>query len=201
MVTFKELGISNDSKALVIDACIPDLPWFEDCYIESVKVCGQDAYMDGSEPPSGALSLYERPGGTPEGCHKEVSLVVQDGYQCGESVFHLPLDDTLFFVYVKMGGTPKPYGDEPVPCGFDEEWSMGVTFSTCKLYEGMMQHVKETADTCQVPANFLDWYMRVEALEAAINCNHLMEAVSIWNKWFKGNGPMPGSYRNYLCHG
>ena len=104
----------------------------------------------------------------------------------------------LFFVYVKVKGTPDPC----VPCRLDEEITLGVTFDENLLYQQVMGFTKQLADDCNVPTGFMDFILLWNAFKASIETEHYIPAIKYYNMLFEqGSISMIGITKNCGCHG
>lgn len=173
MVRFNELRITKDGKYLVIDVSVRSQPYYNDVYLDSISIDTQDTYKDSG--PSSSIVYFKDI--TSEGAEiKNYRLELS----VGES---LPsLSDNMFFVYVKAKGVPAAN----TPCGMDSEYTLGVTFNTCALYNAMMSYVRETVKTCAVPRNFINLFLQFKAIETSINTEHYAQAIEYYNRFIKG---------------
>lgn len=172
MVRFNELRITKDGKYLVIDVSVRSQPYYNDVYLDSISIDTQDTYKD-SGPSSSIVYLKDitSEGATIKNYRLELSV--------GDS---LPsLSDNMFFVYVKAKGVPAAN----TPCGMDSEYTLGVTFNTCALYNAMMSYVRETVKTCAVPRNFINLFLQFKAIETSINTEHYAQAIEYYNRFIK----------------
>lgn len=170
MVTFQELRITPDGKNLIIDIVVKDLKYYTDVYIDSINIDTQDTFIESG--PSSKV-VYTK---VIEGDTKSVRL------ELGVGDLLPSLNDNLFFVYVKTKGTPSI----DTPCGMDDIYTLGITLNVCSIYNNIMQSVKEVANNCSIPKNFIDSYLRFKAFELCINTGHYTEAVNYYNRFIKG---------------
>lgn len=105
------------------------------------------------------------------------------------------LSDNMFFVYVKVKGTPAP----DTPCGMDNEYTLGITFNPCALYSAMMSYVRETVNTCSVPRNFINMFLQFKAVETSINNEHYTQAIEYYNKFIRNLGKTSTSVYTKPC--
>jgi hypothetical protein len=87
----------------------------------------------------------------------------------------------MFFVYVKVKGT---FGKD-APYNEDKPYELGITFNTYDIYHKLISNAKIPSACSSVSKYFIDYYLKFELLRACINNNHLTEAISIYNKYFK----------------
>lgn len=111
---------------------------------------------------------------------------LEEEARCGDKPYgRISFDKTnlssdLFFVYIKVKGTP----DKCTPCRLDEEITLGVTFDEHLLYQRVMDYTKSFADKCIVPVGFADFILLWNAFKAAIETEHYIPAIKFWNMLF-----------------
>lgn len=91
-----------------------------------------------------------------------------------------PLSDTMFFVWVKTKGVPTP----DCPCGGDSQWSLGVCINRFTIYRRFMCLMRELLNTCDIPKDFIDLYLRWKSVEMSIKLGHYNEAILYWKRFF-----------------
>lgn len=190
MIRFNELRITKDGKYLIIDVSVRSQPYYNDVYLDSISIDTQDTYKDGG--PSSSIVYFKNianEAGSSSGLkHYRLELGVGD--------FLPSLSDNMFFVYVKAKGTPA----SNTPCGMDNEYTLGVTFNTCALYNAIMSYVRETVNTCSIPKKFIDLFLQFKAIETSINTDHYMQAVEYYNKFIKNLGKTNTSAYTKSCN-
>lgn len=172
MVTFNELRVTNDGKYLIIDVSVRDLSYYEDIYLDSVSIDTQDTYKDGG-PSTAVIYTKDISKEAPNSKHYRLEL--------GVGEFLPSLYNNMFFVYVKVKGTPS----SDVPCGMDNVYTLGVTFNTCALYTALMSYVKEVNKSCDIPKNFIDLFLQFKALQVSVETEHYMQAIEFYNTFIK----------------
>lgn len=185
MIKFTELRVHKGH--LIIAAEVRQIKnYYDNVYISQIKIDTQDTFS--SSGPSSSL-VYE-------------SEVFADNPRAvyldlGPYSFNTELDmnKTMFFVYAVAGGTPSP----DTPCGFDDEVSVGVTFSLCPIYNEVMQYVKEVENHCELPKNFINLILQYKAIEYSINSGHFTQAIKYYNKFYKNFSA--GVVDSCGCHG
>lgn len=170
MITFNELRITKDGKYLIIDVSVRSQSYYDNIYLDSISIDTQDTYKDNG-PSSSIVYTKDITKESPSAKHYRLEI------PAGE----LSLSDNMFFVYVKVKGTPA----SDTPCGMDEVYTLGVTFNPCALYNTMMSYVKEVGNTCSVPKNFIDMFLQYKALEISIETEHYMQAIEYYNSFIK----------------
>lgn len=202
MIEFNELRVTPDGKKLIIDASVKDLQYYNDVYIDAIIIDTQDTYA-ANGPSTTPIFYYEVTTddetiySLPEcnGCGpirtEEDSEICFSDHEDGKKRIRLELDstalgvslcDTLFFVYVIAKGTPSA----DIPCGMDNQTTMGVVANLYPFYRVMVNYMKEVEDECEISKNFIDALLRFKALELSIRTGHYAQAVKYWNKFFRG---------------
>lgn len=187
MVTFNELRISKDGKYLIIDVSVRSLSYYNDVYLDSISIDTQDTYKDGG-PSSSIIYTKDIDSESPNSKYYRLEL--------GVGEFLPSLSDNMFFVYIKTKGTPS----SDTPCGMDSEYTLGVTFNPCALYDALMAYVKQVNSSCNIPKNFIDLFLQFKALELSINTEHYMQAIEYYNSFIK-NIKVTTSLNTCSCHG
>lgn len=104
---------------------------------------------------------------------KEINIVVD--YRN----FPYNLEKDLLFVYIKAEGTPT----SDTPCGMDNEYTLGVTFNACLLYSTFMNSIKQVEKECEIPKDFINYFLRFKAIELGIETGNYMQAIQYYNKF------------------
>lgn len=167
MVEFKELRITPDGKTLIIDVAVKDLPYYEDIQLEGIYIDTQDTYVDAGPSSNCAYSKEV----TGKSCRLELNA--------GD--LQPSLTENLFFVYVKVTGTPSA----DTPCGMDNETTLGVIANMYPFYRASINYIKEINNDCEIPVHFIDNLLRYKALDLSIKTGHYTQAIMYWNKFFK----------------
>lgn len=171
MIKFTELRVHKGH--LIITAEVRQTKdYYDDVYINQIKIDTQDTFS--SSGPSSNV-VYESE--VFENHPRRITLdLVSTDFNT-----ELDMDRTMFFVYAVSGGYPA----SDVPCGFDDEVSVGITFSLCPIYNETMQYVKRVEDSCELPKDFINMILQFKAIEYSINSGHFTQAVKYYNKFYK----------------
>lgn len=175
MIDFNELRVSLDGSKLVIDASVKNLDYYKDVYIDAVAIDSQDTYVE-NDVSTKPIYKYEI------GASSVGSLVTIDNntkpkrirLELDSKDLGVTINDTLFFIYVIVRGTPSP----DTPCG--------IVCNLYPIYQSMIGYIKEVNNECDVPKNFIDALLRFKALELSIRTGHYTQAIKYWNKFFRG---------------
>ena len=57
-------------------------------------------------------------------------------------------------------------------------------FNTNIIYQQSMKYIRSIESNCDIPKQFIDYILRIKALELALIGNYLL-AIKYWNKFFK----------------
>lgn len=169
MIKFNELKIDKEGKNLIIDVSLIDLPYFTNMYISEIIIDTQDTYKSGI-PSEKAIKVL-----AVEGDQKNARI------ELNKSNFIPDLKSNLFFVYIKVKGTP----DFSTPCGMDKEYTLGVVFYDCIIYNHIMNSIRSTTKDCNIPKEFIDSFLRIEAFLLSIKTEHYIESINFYNKYIK----------------
>ena len=185
MVVFDELRVTNDRDKLIINARIRKESYYDNVYIDQVYIHTEETYTEGglSKPPIYSTQI--------EGNQKEVHLVL------GKGDFLPQVDSHMFFVYVKTKTIGLP--DPKIPCGMDNETTLGVTMYMGDFYNEFMKYIKEMGDDCNIPQNMIDLLLRYAALNTSVDACHYIQAIDIYKGLF---GDVKRTVKSKCgCHG
>lgn len=233
MVVFDQLRISDDGKRMYISVHVNRADYFKDVYLESITVTTADNVLETVESLPDKYIYQQKfettvPTETDEDNRKkEVDLVIDIGILCGAFINkdsngnaqheYKPFatidfqekrsnfSNDLFFVYVKTTGGVEY--SPCLPCRFDEEITVGVTFDEGLLYQRMMNFTRELADDCIIPQGFTDFILLWNAFKVAIETEHYKPAIEYFNMLFGNKATGYGSSGTYGkskgcgCHG
>ena len=183
MIKFTELRVHKGH--LLITAEVRSESYYSNVFIKQIKIDTQDTFTPTGGPSSNVI--YESPVYSSD--TKEVHLDLTS-VQLG----NVDMSKTLFFVYAAGDGL-----NQEVPCGFDNAYSLGVTFDLCPIYNQTMQYVKEVEDECDLPKSFINMILQFKAIEYSINSGHYTQAINYYNKFYKNLGV--DAVKPCGCHG
>lgn len=195
MVLFDLLKISDDGKRLYISIHVNRASYFNNVYLDSVTIMTADKVSETNPYSPSQEYIYKK---VFSGNQKEADLVILPT-DCNESFSKTDFMHDLLFVFVKVKGTPDPC----IPCGLDEEYTLGVTFDEDLLYQKVMGFTKDLADDCQPMGDFADFILLWNAFKASIETEHYVPAIKYWNMLFdKSSGTgYTSRTKNCGCHG
>jgi hypothetical protein len=177
MIHFNQLTISPDGRHLIIDVSVRSEAYYKNVYLDSIIIDNQDTYV-GSGPSSEPVYSYSVPDETSELTGKTYS---QKHIRLDLTPLDLNLDG-LLFVYVRTKGSPTM----DVPCGMDNITTMGTVSNMYPFYQQAMNYIKELANNCSVPQNFIDYILRLKALELSVRTGNYPDAINYYNRFFSG---------------
>lgn len=169
MIEFTELNISDDNQYLVIGVRIKCCDLYKDVYLDSITVDNQDTFAgcnDSSKP------LY----------HVEING--------DEKYFRLKLNSfllgtclkNLFFVKVTTKGGPC----NDIPCDWNKQSIIGTVANMYPIYQKGMNYIREMEKTCSIPSGFIDFILKIEALELALKTGNYTLAAKYYRMFMKG---------------
>lgn len=186
MIQFNKLEVDPDAGWLMIDVSVIENGYFENVFLDEIIIDTQDTYVEGG--PSNNPVYREKITGPTNIKQMQVLLA-------GNQI-QVPINDTLFIVYIKTKGTPLIN----TPCGMDKSIGIGVTYNTKNIYNDTMQYLKQIECNCIMPKDFIDRILRVKALDVTIKTGNYTQAVTYYNKFFKGRYS-PGYVKTCNCYG
>ena len=183
MIDFNKLYITPDGNNLVIDISVKSDSYYENIYIDSIKIDTEDTYTQ-SGPSSTPVYSY-----TSTENLKSMQITLSNNEILAN------LSDSMFFVYVTTKGTPSAN----TPCGMDNTTTLACIVDLYKIYQLNLQYLRELNRECCVPKNFIDLILRIKALEICMKTNNYTEAIKYWNRYFKNLSVKTST--NCGCHG
>lgn len=175
-VIFDQLRISDDGRRMYINVRVNNASYFDDIYLDSLTIVTADKVSETSPTVPSEDYVYQK---AFEDGTKDAGLVLLPT-DFNEHYMKSSFSGDLFFVYVKIKGTPDPC----TPCTLDEEVTLGVTFDEGLLYQKVMQYTKDLADDCQIPVGFTDFILQWNAFKASVETEHYIPAIKYYDMMF-----------------
>lgn len=193
MIVFDQLRISDDGKRMYINLHVNRADYFSNIYLDEITIVSADKVSETSPHLPSTDYIYNK---VFEDGLKEADLVLLPT-DFNEKFAKSDFSSDLFFVYVKVKGTPDPC----TPCRLDEEITLGVTFDENILYQQVMQYTKELTQDCNVPIGFADFILQWNAFKASIETEHYIPAIKFWDLMFNNAASPMSITKNCGCHG
>ncbi|MDR0912094.1 MAG: hypothetical protein LBM96_05790 [Methanobrevibacter sp.] len=187
MIQFNTLKISQDSKTLSIDLQIEDKSYYRNMYLKAIYIDTQDTFVDSTTPSNTPVFKYFFPDDTSTEYHISLDKLDLNGTD---------LSNNIFFVFVEVAGTPGP----DTPCGEDNIFTIGTVYSKYPIYEKWYSYIKEINNSCCIPQNFIDYFLRIEALNLSISVNDYLQTVYLYKNYFK-DYVLNKQFKNCNCNG
>ena len=191
MVLFDQLRISDDGKRMYINVRVNNASYFDNIYLDSLTIVTADKVSETSPHVPSEDYVYQK---TFEDEVKSAGLVLLPT-DFNEQYMKSSFSGDLFFVYVKVKGTPDPC----TPCTLDEEITLGVTFDEGLLYQRVMQYTKDLADSCQIPVGLTDLILQWNGFKAAVETEHYIPAIKYYNMMFNSPDVGRGTFTTKHC--
>lgn len=184
MIQFNELRITEDNKCLIIDVQIEDSRYFEGVTIGEITVDTQDTYLN-EEDITGSVKVY------PQMAENEDIIQVFDGGRRVRAELVSPLVKfckNLFFVHVRANLETATSEEimRSAPCACSEDTAVAAVANMYPIYQNLMSGIRELADTCTVPQNFINSFLQFQAVNTALEGGNYPLAIKYWNKFYKG---------------
>ena len=180
MIQFNELRITEDNKCLIIDVQIEDSRYFEGAVIDKITVDTQDTYLN-EEDVTQAVEVY------PAMTEVEDIIQVFDGGRRVRAEVVSPLIKfckNMFFVHVTTN-VDNASESSKAPCACSEDTAVAAVANMYPIYQNLMSGIKELADTCTVPQNFINSFLQFQAVNTALEGGNYPLAIKYWNKFYK----------------
>lgn len=171
MIKYNKLEIDNDS--LIIDFEVEDKPYYSGISIEGVRVDTPETY--GTDTPYILENEDDVTHYTNElsisGFSKELLIITPQVYVA------LPPD---------------------TPCGADIIEKAVVYNKRALLQKGLV-YLKELGESCAIPKGFIDFILRLKALDMSIQTCNYTEAIKYWKMLHRA--PIKTTTNNCGCYG
>lgn len=177
MVEFKDLKISKDGKYLIIDVAVKDSSYYNNVYLQSIKIDTQKTYRQGL-PSSRPIYSQTFSSGTKR-C--SISLDYRD-------LGRVNLSKTMFFVYVTVTGAPQYPADYVIGCADDKVTTLGVTFDIGRYLKYLMNGIRQIEKHCMPPKGFIDALLRLKAVQISIDTGNYQQAIEYFNDYIADEG-------------
>ena len=133
MILFDVLRISDDGKRMYLNFHVNTADYFKDLYLDSLTIIPAGKVLETEPNVPSEDYIYKK---VYEEDTKNDALVLLPT-DMNEHFSKSDFSSDLFFVYVKVKGTP----DACTPCRLDEEITLGVTFDENMLYQQVMDYL------------------------------------------------------------
>ena len=194
MILFDLLKVSDDGKRLYINFHINEAAYFKDLTLESMTILTADKVSENDPLTPTAEYIYKVEF---EDGLRDYATVLQP-VDMNELFTKSNFSSDLFFVYVKVKGTPDPC----TPCGLDEQTTLGVTFDENLLHQRVLDYTNELVHDCQVPQGFTVFILLWQAFKSSIEAEHPIMAIKYWNMLFDDSSAVTQVYKTGCgCHG
>jgi hypothetical protein len=176
MVQINDISVDLTAQHLIIEAKVDE----EGYWLTKVYVDTQDTYL--STGPSGDL-VYEHevvvedatddcnstfvPEGSEIAVVRKMRLVVPQEAICAS------LKSNMFIVYIEANN------------GDIESYVIGTAMWLRPFYDAFLHWIREVERKCDVPRNFIYLFLQYQAMIVAIRTCNVMEAIRLYNKYFK----------------
>lgn len=195
MILFDQLRVSDDGKRMYISIHVNRASYFDDIYLDEIVITTADKVLETSPTIPSEDYIYKK---VFDNGMKEADIVLLPT-DFNEHFTKSNFSSDLFFVYVKVKGTPDPC----TPCRLDEEVTLGVTFDESLLYQQVMQFTKSLAEDCNIPVGFTDFILKWNAFKAAVETEHYIPAINYYQQLFDNTVGISakGTSKPCGCHG
>ena len=170
MIVINYVNIKEDGHTMSISAVIngPALPLTT--FFDSIVIDTQDTYL--STGPS-TTPIYTKSIVDESGHHTLTTINIDiDLSQLG-----VDITKTMFFVYFKETSTETIVG----------ETKLAVTMSLRNYYVSALTNLKELDYKCEIPKDFIDTYLLVQAILLCLETKSYEMAIRYWNKYYITN--------------
>ena len=173
MIIINEFRVTPDGKTLIIDVQIDESDYYNGGVIESVIL---DTNL-GSK-----------------GVEKQ-NKIIQEAVGNGVTQLRISLDvDTIgnevIFYINAFGNSENIKGWNELPCYLKITQVNAFTYNKYPIYKNIMCLTKELVGNCNIPMSFIDYILKLKALEAALNVGNNIAVNKYWKQLIKGISKM-----------
>lgn len=162
MVQFNQLKFDTNGN-LIIDIQVQEQPYYTNVFLDQIKIDTENTYIDG-KPSNNAI--YSS---TISGNQKKYQVQISSSQL-------LATNKNILFVWVKTKGSPSI----STPCGQDNEYTVGVCYHKDIIYNTGIKFIKELESCCEIPKNFIDFILKLDALELSIQTENYDFVIEMW---------------------
>lgn len=152
MIQYNELRVED--SYLYLDVQVEDEPYFSNVMIEGARIDTPLTY--GTKTPYHPIDESE-----------QTRLV--------SKIFLPAAKNDLLFITPNIIGNPAP----DAPCNRSAN-KIGVVYDKKVLMQKGLVYLKELGNSCVIPKGFIDFILRVKALDMAIETCNYTEAIKYW---------------------
>ena len=176
MIKFNELRITPNNENLIIDVSIEYADYYQNVVLDSIIIDTQDTYVENG-PSSKAVFKYTVAEEDYEDDYskKRIKLILKP------EDLGIPIVGNMFFVYAISSGEPL----SDTPCELRNSRIIGTAINLYPVYKQSMIYTRELGDTCSIPKNFVDYILKIKALDLSLKTGNYQEAIRYWNRLFK----------------
>ena len=173
MIIINEFRVTPDGKTLIIDVQIDESDYYNGGVIESVIL---DTNL-GSK------------------CVEEQNKIIQEAVGDGVTQLRISLDvDTIgnevIFYINAFGNSENIKGWNELPCYLKITQVNAFTYNKYPIYKNIMCLTRELVGNCNIPMSFIDYILKLKALEAALNVGNNIAVNKYWKQLIKGISKM-----------
>lgn len=202
MIQFNDIKINTQADTLSIDVeIIPDEA-FSKCYLKKIYIDTQDSYLT-SGPSEDVVYTKEIDKGDIDYNIPGSYVEIDDDKKVRKLKIDIPqieikanLASNFFIVYVEADGI---ISDTNVNFCETDYMGVGCVFHMRKVYQGFISWIREIANSCEIPKNFIYSYLQYQALLTSVRTGNMMEAIKIYNKYIKNIQGVGGNINGCSC--
>lgn len=187
MVIFKELRVNKEGSKLIIDVEIPDYSWNNTASIVELYVHTDTTFISDTQTSDNAVYINK----TFAPLTKTVRLELDSA-----SLNNTIINKALFFIFVRTNGVSTS-----APPEYQILLNMGAAVNLYPFYQRSVIYMRDLTKDCTDRKAFIDFILRMKALENYIYTGHYSQAVLFWTKYFKESKEIIPFNTNCACYG
>lgn len=194
MVTFSELGLTEDGKRLVVECSVKNLSIYSGMYIRRILVEYYANALPSGAPSDKVIQIYDN--FWSDKSVREVRAVLEaSNKECVEKFGISDFSGGLFYVIVECDGELGAAAVS-LPCGYDDTTDIGVVLDWCLLHRIGMRHIaamnRDCRDSCSDITGFEDFVILWHSLRIAAEAADYRMLEKIWGRFLRIAGT-PGA--------
>ena len=174
MVRFNVLKISSDGSCFTVNVSVDSASYYTNRYITDIFIDSDTTFNNSTTHSDKAVHVELDE-------HQKSFIKTFSATELSGILSSRSLKGRMLYVFVELDGAVT--GD--APCNSDVDAFLGIAVDWNHIYHGSLKYMKQvTKECCNIPKEFIDYILRIKALELALKTGHYMTAKDLWNKFF-----------------
>lgn len=191
-VEIEKLELNPEGTELTLKAHVKEDDYLKDVFLNSIYIDTENTFVEGkpSETPVFKYDVGDD--------QKDITITITSTEEWNDGSGKINLADfknNLLYVWIMTEGKVS----ESAPCGSDNPYTLGITYYTPRLYQSSLQLIGDLGCNCNIPKAFIDFVLKIKALQASILAGSYSLAKRYWLKFFTKLSPVVATNK-CNCH-